>query len=300
MQSLDPAADMLTAGRVTVLDVSVANDVVKNLATADLLRKSFAYKVLKADAPPTLVVIEEAHSFISKEKIQTMQATLQMLRNVTRRGRKRWFAAAFVSQQPGHLPAEIFELCNTRMVHTLRSMRNLETLMATTSDITGDLWARCPPPRDRVAISQLPATAPPSRRHHPPGGQSAEVRPVIQSPLRERTPNLVPDLGSGTHHREHLVPVFSANRRFAVVGSLRDVGNQKEKSFPTSGRDTPRISFPTSGRERTTGNLWFPSFPRSGGSRWWVPDETSGTRRNGFDLGSGTRDIFLAAFFPLL
>ncbi len=143
MQSLDPAG-MLTAGRVTVLDVSVANDTVKNLATADLLRKSFAYKVLKADAPPTLVVIEEAHSFISKEKIQTMQATLQMLRNVTRRGRKRWFAAAFVSQQPGHLPAEIFELCNTRMVHTLRSMHNLETLMATTSDITGDLWARCP------------------------------------------------------------------------------------------------------------------------------------------------------------
>jgi DNA helicase HerA-like ATPase len=91
-----------------------------------------------------LVVIEEAHSFISKEKVQTMQATLQMLRNVTRRGRKRWFATAFVSQQPGHLPAEIFELCNTRLVHTLRSMHNLESLMATTSDITRDLWAKCP------------------------------------------------------------------------------------------------------------------------------------------------------------
>ena len=73
-----------------------------------------------------------------------MQATLQMLRNVTRRGRKRWLAAAFVSQQPGHLPPEIFELCNTRLVHTLRSMHNLDALMATTSDITGELWARCP------------------------------------------------------------------------------------------------------------------------------------------------------------
>ena len=143
MPSLDPVG-MLTPGRVTVLDVSVANETVKNLATADLLRKVFAQKVLQSDAPPTLVVIEEAHSFISREKAVTMQATLEMLRNVTRRGRKRWLATAFVSQQPGHLPPEIFELCNTRMVHNLRSMHNLDALMATTGDIAGELWARCP------------------------------------------------------------------------------------------------------------------------------------------------------------
>lgn len=142
-KSLDPT-EMCTPGRVTVIDVSVANDTIKNLTTADLLRKIFAYKMAKDDAPPTLVVIEEAHSFMSKEKVDVMQATLTMLRNVTRRGRKRWLATAFVSQQPGHLPAEIFELCNTRLVHTLRSLHNLESLMSTTSDITGDLWARCP------------------------------------------------------------------------------------------------------------------------------------------------------------
>jgi DNA helicase HerA-like ATPase len=143
LPSLD-AVSMLTPGRVTVVDVSVANETVKNLATADLLRKVFAHKVLKADAAPTLVVIEEAHSFVSREKALTMQATLEMLRNVTRRGRKRWLATAFVSQQPGHLPPEIFELCNTRLVHNLRSMHNLDALMATTGDIAGELWARCP------------------------------------------------------------------------------------------------------------------------------------------------------------
>lgn len=143
MRSLDPAR-MLTAGRVTVLDVSVANDVVKNLVTADLLRKVFAYKVMREDAPPTLLVIEEAHSFISREKAQTMHATLQMLRNVARRGRKRWLSMAFVSQQPGHLPPEIFELCNTRIVHTLRSMHNLEVLMTSAGDVGREMWARCP------------------------------------------------------------------------------------------------------------------------------------------------------------
>lgn len=143
MWGLNPA-EMMKPGRVSVLDVSLANDTVKNLVTADLLRKTFAHKIAKEQTPPTLLVIEEAHSFISREKAHTMQATLNMLRNVTRRGRKRWLSVAFVSQQPGHLPPEIFELCNTRLVHTLRSMHNLDALMATTSDVTRELWARCP------------------------------------------------------------------------------------------------------------------------------------------------------------
>jgi DNA helicase HerA-like ATPase len=137
-------AEMLKPGRVNVIDVSVANDTVKNLVTVDLLRKAFAFKIADPEAPPAMLVIEETHSFMSREKIQTMQATLQMLRNVTRRGRKRWLSIAFVSQQPGHLPPEIFELCNTRIVHTLRSLHNLDALMATTSDVTHELWARCP------------------------------------------------------------------------------------------------------------------------------------------------------------
>jgi DNA helicase HerA-like ATPase len=143
MRSLDPSR-LLAPGRVSVFDVSVANDVVKNLVTADLLRKLFAAKLARDDAPPTLLVIEEAHSFISREKAETMHATIQMLRNVARRGRKRWLSLAFVSQQPGHLPPEIFELCNTRIVHTLRSTHNLDVLMATAGDIGSELWARCP------------------------------------------------------------------------------------------------------------------------------------------------------------
>jgi DNA helicase HerA-like ATPase len=143
MASLNPV-QMLVPGRVSVIDVCLATEEVKNMVTADLLRKTFALKMTQANMPPTLLVIEEAHSFISRERAQTMKATLHMLRNITRRGRKRWLAMAFVSQQPGHLPPEIFELCNTRIVHTLRSLHNLEALTATTGDVGRDLWNRCP------------------------------------------------------------------------------------------------------------------------------------------------------------
>src|SRR5262249_41783834 len=133
MKGLD-LGEMVQAGRTTVLDISAASDTVKNLVTADLLRKAFAYKLVHPEAPPAMLVIEEAHSLISPETAHTMPATRQMLGNVTRRGRKRWLSTVFVSQQPGHLPAEIFELCNTRIVHTLRSMHNLDALIATTSE----------------------------------------------------------------------------------------------------------------------------------------------------------------------
>jgi DNA helicase HerA-like ATPase len=143
LPSLD-AAHLMTPGRVSILDVSIANDIIKNLVIADLFRKTFALKMTRSDTPPTILIIEEAHSFVSRDKEQTMQATLHMIQNVIRRGRKRWLAIAFVSQQPGHLPPEIFELCNTRLVHALRSTHNLEALMATTGDVGNDLWARCP------------------------------------------------------------------------------------------------------------------------------------------------------------
>jgi hypothetical protein len=55
---------------------------VRNLVTADLLRKLFAYKVTRANSAPTLLVIEEAHTFISRARVQVMQATLQTLRDV--------------------------------------------------------------------------------------------------------------------------------------------------------------------------------------------------------------------------
>ena len=179
MASLDPGS-IISPGRVTVIDVSVTNDTVKNLATADLLRKAFAWKILKEDTPPTLIVIEEAHSFVSREKASSMQATLEMLRNVTRRGRKRWLATAFVSQQPGHLPPEIFELCNTRLVHNLRSMHNLEALMATTGDIAGELWARCPMLGTGEAILSSPQLNRPAIVRNAPGREPAQVQQVAR------------------------------------------------------------------------------------------------------------------------
>jgi len=143
LPALSPGS-LIQPGHTTVLDVSTTTDLVKNLVTADLLRKVFAYKILNEGAPPTLLVIEEAHSFISRERAEEMGETLNMVRDIARRGRKRWLGLCFVTQQPGHLPDEFFELCNTRLVHNVKSIHNLSALTRTAGDVTQELWDRCP------------------------------------------------------------------------------------------------------------------------------------------------------------
>jgi DNA helicase HerA-like ATPase len=137
--------DLLVAGRVSVVDVSgLHNDSAKNIAIAWILRQVFQQKLSNPRAPRTLVVIEEAHTFISKESKDRMTATMDMLKLISRRGRKRWLALAFVSQQPSHLPDEIFELCNTRFIHSVKSEYNLNPLKRTSGDVLSELWDMVP------------------------------------------------------------------------------------------------------------------------------------------------------------
>jgi DNA helicase HerA-like ATPase len=118
----------------------VANDAAKNLSIAWLLRLVFEAKLIDPEAPRALIVIEEAHTFVSRESREKMTATLDMLKLIARRGRKRWLGLVFISQQPSHLPDEIFELCNTRFIHSIKSEYNLNPLRKTSGDVVSELW----------------------------------------------------------------------------------------------------------------------------------------------------------------
>ena len=45
---------------------------------------------------------------------------------------------------PGHLPSEIFELCNTRIVHNVKSIANLRAMKATGGDVSEEMWNLVP------------------------------------------------------------------------------------------------------------------------------------------------------------
>ncbi len=136
---------ILKPGKVSVIDVSSSSDYVKNAVIAWLLRKVFLKKLEDPkNTPKTLLLIEEAHTFISKESKDKMTATLDMLKIIARRGRKRWLCLGFISQQPSHLPPEIFELCNTRFVHSIKSQNNINAIKYTTGEVIEEIWNSVP------------------------------------------------------------------------------------------------------------------------------------------------------------
>jgi hypothetical protein len=145
-----PVDDLLFAGRLSVLDISETDDRSRNIAIAYTLQALFERIVqLPVGArmpdggvrPPLLVVVEEVHTFVSRATVHRMRAVLDNLQIISRRGRKRWMALALISQQPNHVPDELFELANTRFVHQMKSASNLDTLKTTTGGVHDELWS---------------------------------------------------------------------------------------------------------------------------------------------------------------
>jgi DNA helicase HerA-like ATPase len=140
-------SELLKGGMVSVFDLSNSYDLwVNNIVISDILRGVFRAKVRERETPlpPVLVVIEEAHTFVSRERAAHMEATLDRLREISRRGRKRWVSLCFISQQPSHLPPEIYELCNTKIVHQTTGGRNLEALKNSAGGVNEAIWGEIP------------------------------------------------------------------------------------------------------------------------------------------------------------
>jgi DNA helicase HerA-like ATPase len=70
------AEQLVVPGRLTVIDVSSCSDYVKNIAIVDVLKKVFDKKLMDPEAPKTLIAIEEAHTFISREAREKMEARI--------------------------------------------------------------------------------------------------------------------------------------------------------------------------------------------------------------------------------
>jgi DNA helicase HerA-like ATPase len=137
-----------------VLDVSETDDRSRNITIAYLLQSLFE-QVVQIERgqlvpgtdfrrPPVLVVLEEVHTFVSRTTASRMRAVLDQLQIISRRGRKRWMGLALVSQQPGHVPDELFELANTRFIHQLKSSSNLAPVQQTTGGVHEALWKTVP------------------------------------------------------------------------------------------------------------------------------------------------------------
>ncbi len=163
--------DLLDPGKVSVVDLSDAGmSEMSNIVIADLLHGVQEYqdnayeayesakKAGKEAAAPTrvLLVIEEAHEFLSADKIDRMNILFEQVARIAKRGRKRWLGLVFVTQLPQHLPRQVFGLVNSYILHKITDPQVVSTLQKTVSGIDDSLWRKLPGLAPGQAIVSFP------------------------------------------------------------------------------------------------------------------------------------------------
>ncbi len=142
-------AQMLKPEHVSILDLSDTDSPqIRNLVIAEILRgvqlqQEVIYKeaVAKNNQPtPTVVFIEEAHEFLSAQRIEKMQVLFQQVARIARRGRKRWLGLVFITQLPQHLPEEVMGLINNWIIHKIGDAGVVNRLKRSIGGINETLW----------------------------------------------------------------------------------------------------------------------------------------------------------------
>ncbi len=148
-QPLDLDA-LLAPGRVNIFDLSdIDGTDLRNIVIADLLRATqtaqerryAAYEAAPAAGPPrTLVIIEEAHEFLARNRVSSMPVLFGQVERIAKRGRKRWLGLAFVTQLPQHLAPQVSALINNWVIHKVADPAAISDLRQSVSGIDDSLW----------------------------------------------------------------------------------------------------------------------------------------------------------------
>ncbi len=159
--------DLTQPGKVSIIDLSDTDSPqVNNLVIAEFLRglmeaQNANYdEAAKQEMPQrrTMIIIEEAHEFLSAERIRQMPILYQQVARIARRGRKRWLGLTFVTQLPQHLPDEVLGLVNNYILHKIGDANVINRLKRSLGGVDDSLWNRLPnlaPGQAVVAMSSF-------------------------------------------------------------------------------------------------------------------------------------------------
>ena len=143
--------NLVSPGVVSIIDLSdMEVPDLRNLVIADIIRgveqaqeKEFdAATRSGASLPRTLVVIKEAHEFLSSERVRRMPNLFQTVSRIAKRGRKRWLGLVFVTQHPQHLPDILLGLLNNYVLHRINYANTISRLRRSIGGIDAGLWER--------------------------------------------------------------------------------------------------------------------------------------------------------------
>jgi uncharacterized protein len=128
-------ADGAKNGCLSILDVSLVPTEVIHVITAVVARIVFEalqrYRKLNTNTLPTVLVMEEAHTFIKryKEDVENQDAAsicCQVFERIAREGRKFGLGLVISSQRPSELSPTVLSQCNSFLLHRISNDRDQE------------------------------------------------------------------------------------------------------------------------------------------------------------------------------
>jgi hypothetical protein len=163
-------SDKVEAGCVSVIDLSLVPTEVVHIVTAVIARIAFEalqrYMKLNGAALPTVLVMEEAHTFIKryKEDVENQDAAsicCQIFERIAREGRKFGLGLVLSSQRPSELSPTVLSQCNTFLLHRISNDRDQELVNRLVPDNLRGLLRELPSLPSQSAIllgwaSELP------------------------------------------------------------------------------------------------------------------------------------------------
>lgn len=157
--------ELIKPGSLSIIDLSDTGfSELNNLVIADILRgiqdaqDAACEKAEQQKVPPTpvLIVVEEAHEFLSEERISRTPVLFEQVAKIAKRGRKRWLGLCFVTQLPAHLPKQVLGLCNSFILHKLQDPQVVTLLKKTVGGVDDGLWDRLPNLAPGQAVVSFP------------------------------------------------------------------------------------------------------------------------------------------------
>jgi hypothetical protein len=127
--------DAANTGCVSVLDLSLVPSEIVHIIAAVVARVVFEslqrYRKLYGHSLPTVLVMEEAHSFVKryKDDVDNHDAAsvcCQVFERIAREGRKFGLGLVLSSQRPAELSPTVLSQCNTYLLHRISNDRDQE------------------------------------------------------------------------------------------------------------------------------------------------------------------------------
>ncbi|PWS34391.1 DUF853 domain-containing protein [Falsiroseomonas bella] len=151
--------EMLVPGQISIVDLSdmdapyLRNLVIAQMLRALQMRQDELYKeredALRENREPkpltrVNIFIEEAHEFLSAQRIKQMPNLFDQVARIARRGRKRYLGLIFVTQLPSHLPDEVLGLVNNWILHKLTDTGVVNRLRKVVPGVNEATWNSLP------------------------------------------------------------------------------------------------------------------------------------------------------------